>query len=546
MRDWRTTAAAESARLTSLLRSCAGTQTLRPIQAAAFSDAEQYGGLFLGARVGAGKTLIASMLPVLWGQRGYRKPLILTSGSMVGETEAAFATARKDWQVCRFYDLQSYSKLSRAENADYLDRTRPDMIICDEADALRRLKDASVPRRLARYREAQPDCRFAFMSGTFHKDGLLDYAHMLAWSLGANSPIPYEPTELEQWSRAIDEGDGWGLRALAGKYGCPEDWQAAKAWYRERLHGWPGVVISDDFYAGSRVEIDVVHADPGLDEEYNRLRTYWERPDGWSLADQSQDEDADLAAAASVWSVAQQFSLGFYYSCDPPPPREWMRARRDYFRLVRASIEAEGFDTELQVRRACAESSKPPQEYLDWLAIKDTFEPTRVPVWLDDRALRFAEAWGNQSPGLIWCEHTAFAVELARRTGWAYYGPGGQCDKLHIRDARPDRTIILSRQANYRGRDLGPKGWNRNLVFAIRKTARDIEQQFGRTQRDGQPNAVVYFTLYLACLESANALACAFQGAEHGKDTFTGPPILLNATVRTHGGRPSSRAWDAK
>ncbi len=546
MRDWRTTAGAHQARLTALLRTSAGTQTLRPIQAAGLAAAEQHGGVFLGARVGAGKSIFCGLLPVIWGMRGYNRPLILTSGSMRAETEAAFATARKDWQIARYYQLESYSKLSRAESADYLDRYRPDMIICDEADALRRLKDASVPRRLARYRAAQPHCRFAFMSGTFHKDGLLDYAHMLAWSLGSNSPVPTEPTELEQWSRGIDEADQHGLNALAGKYGCPTDHTLAKAWYRERLHGWPGVVLSDDFYTGSRVEVDVVHADPGLEAEYDRLRTYWERPDGWALADQSQDEEANLAAAASVWAVAQQLSVGFYYSCDPPPPREWMRARRDYFRLVRASIEAGGFDTEYQVRQACAEAAKPPDEYMLWMQLKDTFTPTSVPVWLDDRALRYAEAWGRQAPGLIWSEHTAFAVELARRTGWAYYGPGGKCDTKHIRDARPDQSIILSRQANFRGRDLGPKGWHRNLVFAIRKTARDIEQQFGRTQRDGQPHPVVYFTVYVSCLETANALACAFQGAEHGRDTFTGPPILLNATVRTHGSRPTARGWDAK
>ena len=520
-------------------------QTLRPIQAAALAEGERLGGVFVGARVGGGKTGVAALLPVLWAARGYHKPLILTSGAMRAETEAAFAAMRVNWLVVRNYQIESYSKLTRANNADYLDRYRPDVIICDEADALRRLKDASVPRRLARYRDAQPHVRFAFMSGTFHKSGLLDYAHMLHWALGAASPLPTDAGELTQWSQAIDEGDGWGLRALHGKYGCPEDWQAAKAWFRARLHSWPGVVISDDYYSGSRVELDIVHADPGLENEYERLRTYWERPDGWALADASQDDaGANLAAAASVWAVARQMSLGFFYACDPTPPPEWSQARRAYFRLVREAIASGGCDTELQVRQACAAANAPPQEYLEWEALKNTFTPTSVPVWLDDSALRYAEAWGRQAPGLIWCEHTAFAIELAQRTGWEYYGAGGLCGDKHARDASTAYPIILSRQANYRGRNL--QAWSRNLIMCPLAAARDVEQLFGRTQRDGQLSDVVHFTVYVSCLESANALASAFVGAEHGKDTFTSPPILLNAAVRIHGDRPRSRAWSAK
>lgn len=555
MRDWRQTAERAAPLLTAALRAPGGLQQLRPIQAAALAEAYELEGLFLGARVGGGKTGVAGLLPLLLALKGKVRVLILTSGGMLEETQREFSKMRANWRVVVQYEIKSYTWLALDAQENYLDQTRPDIVICDEADALRRKN--TCHKKLKRHKAAHPECVMVFMSGSFMQDSLLDYAPMLELSLGQRSPLPLDPLEVELWSEALDQAEPLALRTLAQKYGAPEDWEAACLWFAKRLRGTPGVILSDDCYSGSELEVCVHYADPGHDAEFRRSRLNWERPDGWSLCDQAETSgeqkqsdswEDSFAASGSVWALNRQMALDFFYTCDPFPPRAWLSARREYFRFVRACIEAGAFFTEFQVRKACEAAAQPPQEFLDWKRLEPSFVPNRKPVWLSQKpaSIEFAKAWGSAAPGIIWAEHRAWGERLAAETGWRFFREKGlDANRQKIDQAKPTQSIIAARPPNYRGRNL-QYNWHRNLAVCQLSSALQLEQKFGRTFRDGQPEKQVHFTLYHSCLESETSLHSVFRRATHVNRTLLLPQIILNARLRVHGERPNSPAWQAR
>ncbi len=541
MRDWRHGADQAVEVLTRCLRTPQGTQTLRPIQAVALKEAYECRGLYLNARVGAGKTAVSGLLPTVMRPLGYQRPLIFVPGNLLAKTRHEFDVARRDWKIAEFYKLESYTSLALEKNAKMLEEYRPDMIICDEANKLRRLKDSAAPKRIERWLVQSPQTAFFAMSGTFLKSRITDSSHLLNWALRGGSPLPESAEEIENWSAAIDDADGFGLTSFCKYVGTVESYEHAKQLYRDRLRGIPGCIISDDQYTGSRLIVRSIYADPGLDSEFEQLRELYQRPDGWDLVDADATENPDFAAAGSVWNVARQLALGFYYTCDPQPPKDWMAARRAWFSFVREVIKTGALDTELQVRNACAGGARPPDEYARWQELKDTFRPSRRPVWLDDKALRYAEAWGQQGAGVIWCDHIAFGEELSRRTGWRFFGEGGlDPSGLMIERAEPGSVAIASRTANQYGRNL-QHNWSRGLVMAAPNSALEAEQMLGRMHRDGQLQPWVAYDFYLACTEHVSALRNISAQAQHAFDTQGLSQKILNADVATIGQCPKRR-----
>ncbi len=541
MRDWRDGADEAVEVLTRCLRTPQGTQRLRPIQAVALKEAYERRGLYLRARVGAGKTLTSALLPTVLAPLGYRRPLILVPANLVKKTRHEYEELRRDWKIPEFYKLESYTALALEKNANLIAEYRPDMIICDEANKLRRLKDSAAPKRIERWLLEAPQTAFFAMSGTFLKSKITDYAHILNWALRDGSPLPPEAEAVELISNALDDADSCGLPEFCKRFGEPRDYEHAKALYAERLRGTPGVIISDDKFDGSQLVIRALYADPQLDAEFQQLRDKFQRPDGWDLVDKDATENPDFAAAGSVWNVARQLALGFYYTADPQPPREWMAARRAWFAFVREVLKTCALDTELQVRKACEGGARPPQEYTRWQELKDTFKPNRKPVWLRDDALRYAEAWGRQGAGVIWCDHTAFGERLSELTGWRYYGEGGLDSSGRMIEQAPEGSVaICSRQANQYGRNLQYK-WNRSLVMAAPNSNLEAEQMLGRMHRDGQRSPHVVYDFYLACSEHIAALNNIQADAQHAFDIGEGFQKVLDAHIQHVGQRPLNR-----
>lgn len=550
-RRWRDRAS-DAAALNAILRAPGGTQTLHDIQAVSLLECWEVGGVACFARVGAGKTIISGLVPTLMAPQGFTRPLIVVPGSLREKTDHEFAEMRRHWRVASQYWLESYTALAQVSRADILDERQPDILIFDEPDPLRRVLSSSAPavaKRIRRYlleRKAKGlrTC-CVFLAGSPDKESILDIAPMVRWACGDGAPFPLDDAELMAWASYLD-GDGAADATAFRKYfGPTRDLDHALELYSDRLISTPGVIVSDDVFEGAALELHVHFADPDLAKEFEMLRTCWQRPDGWDLADADESADPDDVNTWSIWGVARQLAMGFYYKPDPPPPKEWAAARGAWFKYVRQLIEADGsrFDTEKQVRAACEKSTRVVPEYVRWRDLKDTFKPTSSPVWLSRHALDAARSWGSASPGIIWTDHIAFGARLAQETGWRFYGQRGvDSSGARIEDAPGNRTVIASRLANQRGRNLQHQ-FHRNLIMAMPNAARDVEQLLGRTHRHGQTAATVHVDVYASCKEHARSLDKIEHGAKRTKARLKMSQKWLGIEPVYHGDMPTSWAW---
>lgn len=486
-RDWREAGEEAVRELTPLFLEPGATGRLRPIQAMAIKEGFELGGCLVNARVGAGKTLIAGLLATLHAER---RPLIIVPGGHQEKTDREFAQYRAaGWKMPHTHRVVTYNELGRAENATFFDsyfQGEPGCIICDEVDKFRRVTKAACARRIARFMAANPETAFFGMTGTLFKEGLLDFAHMLAWALGEGAPVPLQPGEQQDWHAGL-KGDFvyWPKMAHHLSFDAEDiDGAGPAPAFRDRLFYTPGVIISTDSFT----DVELFIAERELDNEpvryaIRRLHETGTTPDGWDTDPDEAEGKAD-EGPGSTWSAERQLALGFYYTPDPPPPAEWLAARKRYMGFVRAMIKRGWYDTEYQVRQACIKGKLDPTAWDAWYEIKDTFTPSFKPVWLSDHAIEECKEWGRE-PGIVWVDHRAFAARLSAETGWRWFSNAGLDKNNQVIDlASGDETVIASRFACGTGRNL--QQWNRALLTACPGNGRDLEQVAGRQHREGQ------------------------------------------------------------
>ncbi len=513
-RTWTDADAAYLAReLTALLRTPHGTMQLRPIQAIALGELASTG-LLAPIRVGGGKTLISLLAPIVCGAK---RPLLVLPAKLVDKTRRERATLSRHWQIHPGLRIESYELLGRAHAAELLDRYRPDLIVLDEAHRVKNPR-AAVTKRIARYLKEYPDVRLVAMSGTVTRRSLHDYAHLLRRALGAeNAPIPKGHQETEEWANALDEikrERTVGLGALASLLGASTEpvggttLEGVRQAYRRRVVETPGVVATEERFEGASLSITMVRPRTSQDValSFNKLRCAWVLPDG-----------QPLATGLDVWRHARELALGFYYVWDPAPPKAWLAARKEWCSAARRILgnNRRNLDSELQVVRAVDAGHYPDAEgALDgWRAVRDSFEPNTVPVWIDDSVLRYCVEWSRE-PGIIWTEHNAFARRLSELSGLPYYGPQGKDVRGRaIEEAAPDTCIIASIASNSEGRNL--QAWHRNLVTSPPASGAAWEQLLGRTHRDGQEADEVTVDVITTCDEHVEAMEQARRDAEY-------------------------------
>lgn len=449
---------------------------LRPWQALALAEAVDCGGAFLALPVGLGKTLVSWLLPTAMQAE---RALLLVPGSLVKKTYADFADYVGSWRAPALpIMVATREKLATVAGADMLTSFAPDLIVIDEADDLANAK-SSAAKRVDRYVRANA-VRVVAMTGTPSRKSIMNYWHLLAWTLGDGAPVPLVQDEAALWALAID--DHRGMRPDFGPLGT--SLRGARAWYRTRLVQTPGVVVVDEDSCSAplTVRVRIAREDAALNEAFERFAVEQESPGGIPVSD-----------PLSRWLLDAQLGLGLYSRWAPPPPEAWRNARRAVARFVRERIDATAhaarpLDTEAQVLRQYATHPT----VTAWLDVRATFNGSTETVWVSRSTLDDVHAWLRELgdvPGIVWCGSVDFGRTVAAEAGLAYYGQGGRTDTGAALHEAPARSLVASWNANKKGFNL--QAWPRQLIVMPPQSAKWLEQIFGRSHRSGQREHVI-------------------------------------------------------
>jgi hypothetical protein len=541
--------------MTRICRKPNGAMTLRQVQAALLYEAPINGGALAAVRTGGGKTLSSGLLPFVFGAE---RPMLFVPAKLKKKTRIELTELQKHWQInMQKLRIESYERLGLPKQEQMLVEWNPDLIICDEAQALKHVETSARARRMARFMRYFPQCKLVAMSATL--GDVEEFAHLLLWALRDGAPVPKEQEEIAVWAKILtskpktfDYGPPADPEELVPHLG-PEAIDYPQAAFRQRLVATPGVIVSVDKYegAGLIVRPRYVEPSPEVESAFGDLRNLETLPDGFPV-DGSPFEQ---------WHAARQLALGYYYMHDPRPPEPWRDVRRQYGKLVRTILEfSENYDTEKMVRDGLESGvliTEPyePSPHLPpdiawkneakvdlrgltlfeaWKKIDPTYRPKRYPVWLSEHAVESAATWGrNSGGGIIWSDSVAFATRLSERTGWGYFRSYGYDQRKRFIESdrvKSGEVVIASLEANKEGRNLQKK-WHRNLFADPPNKGDDHEQAISRTHRDGQTETNVYVDYLITCYEYYNSIHAAVAKNEDHNRTIGQHYRLLYADV---------------
>lgn len=514
--------------LTGYLRHPLGKQRLRPIQTTALAELyeqAQAGSAIVGAiGVGHGKFLITALAPTLLADLGLAKRvLLLVPAKLVWQTEVELERAKKHWRVRDDIRVLSYEKLSIVSYASFLDEFVPDLVMADEAHSVARPSSART-RRLMRYLRAHPECLFLPLSGTITRKSVKDFAHIVTAALREGAPVPRTFVETEQWSAALDDGvrDEFRLGAGALAEFCTDEellegLNGVRKGVRRRYVETPGFVATSEAALGASLILRARHVDlpPVVRDALGRLRSEYVLPNG-------DEVDSGIAA----WSAARQLATGFAYKWDPQAPDAWLNARKGWFRRVRELLQRppQGMrlDSPLEVARAALSGQLVIPEYNSWAAIRPTFTPNPVPMWLSDFLIRDAEKWALENDGIVWVEHSAAYRGVTGAGGdddlgngfrqIPYFGAGKAGEAI----ANYKGPCAASIRAHGTGKNLTQ--WTKGLILNLPSSGASIEQLLARLHRprpDGTEPDEVEFEFYCHTREMYESFTTGRRGAEY-------------------------------
>ena len=510
-----------------------GTRRLRPIQALALAEARRTGGLFAPIGVGAGKSDIALLLPkamkskvaVLLVPANLREkvfrqdyPTLVTQYRL---PRLASAKVQVVESGCILH-VHSYNELSSPLKHDLLDQLAPDLIICDEAHALRH-PAAARTRRFLNYFKAHPETRLCVLSGTMTSKSIKDYAHLALLSLRDNTPVPTKYTVLEEWAAAIDSAPVPAPPGALVKLCEPNE--PVREGFRRRVIETPGVIATTDGSLGTSLVISERHirATQVIRDALKTMRETWTTPDEGEAFDE----------ILTLHRYLRQLAAGFYYRWIWPKGESaqvranWTEARKAWNREVANFLTyraQKGIDSPMLYAKACAEGRLSSMNYERWAAVRNTAKPEVEAVWLDEYLVDDAVAWGNHAPGIIWYEHASLGAAISRKGKFPLFGPGAE----EILKEQGTRTIVASIKAHGTGKNL--QGFDRNLVTTSPTSGTVWEQLLGRTHRPGQEADEVTVDVYRHTLEMRSAVNKALRDAEYQQTTTGNRQKLLSAT----------------
>jgi hypothetical protein len=562
---------------------------LLAIQTVALNELHWMRGVFAALPVGAGKTLITFLAAHVLGAR---RPMLFVPANVVEKTRIEFRELSKFWAQPQPMPLiESYTALTLKKNVNMLETINPDALFFDECDQLRLIESGSAPIRIDRFvekkRAEEVAARVRFgeylavgaFTGTIGRGSLRDFAHIMRWCLGPGAPVPLNEGTLWQWCQALDDdravGAGRWDPGILMNFAAPEPpapepdedvtdggWldlfaadrrlKRVRAGVLQRMIETPGVLIYDESTCTQPIVIDLVR--PPNDPEINRMfyefnggicardgeRHPKETPDGYALTDSLQ-----------FYKHESVIGCGWWDRWDPRAPQDWLACRREWAVFVRDKIDTTRktgapLDTEGAVKEAYPEEPA----LLAWQEIQvrePVFVPNPVQTWYSASVVYAAaqliqdlEATGERC--MVWTWHRAMAQALISVTGLPYYGAEGMRHDVNMKkgkesiernprnpDGSPRSSIILSAQANRRGRNL--QYYNHAIAIGWEAATHLIEQMLGRYHRTGQ-NKPCYLTVLLTSGATLDALAKTLIEARTVKALQGHTQKILQAEIR--------------
>lgn len=510
---------------------CAGgVVRLKPLQAAALSEAHDNGGLFLAGPIGCGKSLVSVLAPTVFGAK---RALLIVPGGLLEKTEEDIKTLSEHWRIVPF-EVVSYELLSRPENSELLFELAPDLLILDEAHKAKG-KRSAIRRRIPRYLK-KSRVPVLIMSGTPAKRSITDFAHTMHWALRDLCPLPIAESDLRDWSLCLDAGvQPYNRLAPGCLYTFGNDIRSIRQGLRGRIFATPGCLAAETNDLDVKLKVHLVNLplSETEDECYKTLREDWATPDGHTFSD-----------AVELWRHARELACGFFGVWSPRPPESWMSARRDWHAAVREYLSrSRKLDTERQVRdEVRSVSGHKLKRWLDrWEDVKDTFEPNSVPCWVGDTALLFAATW-LQEGGVAWVEHVPFGARLSQITGIPCFGEGGRTADGGLSIVSYRGRSAISTFANATGHNL--QHWDRGLLVSIKPTGTIYDQTIGRLHRSGQKKPLVTFYQPISCKEQLSGFEKArSEDAAFHQDLLQIPSRLLTCELTSDRIDQKGRAW---
>ena len=498
-------------------------------------------GLIGAIGVGHGKTLLDILSPL--AMPGCKTALLLVKPDLVEQLVLEYRLADEHFRVpdlmvhvpngyTRIREghtvlhVMPLSRLSRKSATGFMRQIDPDFIIVDEVQRLKDRDTATASRVFRYFRDNWETTRFAGWTGTLTDKSLNDYGHLLACALGLESPLPLDPTVLDDWARAIDPSD---FPAPAGKlFAMCEPGESIESGYCRRLTETLGVVATTRAAIDAHLVITERKAPsmPHVVKDALESIRNFVRPDG-----------EELVEAYEVAISAKQAACGFYYRWKfthgetEAQINTWLSARKAWNRDLRNVLQdrQEHMDSPLLCQEAAvrAWSEEHVEGLPDWKAeswpawaeVKGTVRPETEAVWLDDFLAQDAANWGLKNKGVIWYIYNAFGIRVGELSGLPVHG-GGKGADLRIADETGDKSIIASIHAHGTGRDGLQRLFKTQLITAPPSSGAAWEQLLGRLHRIGQESSVVSAEVYRHTEEFKRSLDKALARALYIQDTL--------------------------
>lgn len=535
-------------------------RSLRPVQAWALLEIFTKRGLLGPIGVGHGKTILdllaALTMPecrtaVLLVPPGLVKQLVrdyrivgqhFRMPSMITHDANAFSALVPGAPALHVFP---YSKLSRPESTDYLERVlKPDTIIADEVHKLKRA-DTATTSRVLRYFKNHPETRFCGWSGSLTDKSIKDYAHLSALALRLDSPLPINPEIVDDWARCLDPGDAPCPEGALEQLMEPGE-HVLHAFHR-RLTQSAGVVATRVAAVDAELEIAEREAPPiptrpgrfqpdekppmSLAKAISMARA-WKRPDGEPIPDALQ-RNATLIRLACGFFYRWRFPLVGGQPQSIANILAWLDIRKQWAAEVRAAIKRrrEHFDSERLARNAAerfygdrpiTDKKLPVWEsvtYPMWKEIEHTVVHETEPVWIDHYLAEDAAEWAKENRGIVWYSEAAWGEKVAELAGLPRFGGGKEAAKQIVQyDGRT--SIIASIDSHGTGRDGLQFKYHENLVGNPGSSNEEWEQLLGRTHRVGQKSNRVRTLFYRHTPELVRCVNQALRRAGYVQGTM--------------------------